>query len=219
MFGAGTDTSAVTIEWALSELINHPNIMARARQEIDDEVGHDRIVQESDIAKLPYLQAIVKETLRLHPTGPLIVRESTEDCTINGYHIPAKTRLFVNVWSIGRDPNHWKDPLEFRPERFTGDEEENGNREQLDVRGQTFQYLPFGSGRRSCPGASLAMEVVQMTLGGMIQCFEWKLADEGNGGRGVVDMEEGPGISLPRARPLLCVPVFRLSPSVINRSV
>ncbi|KAF3442606.1 hypothetical protein FNV43_RR16522 [Rhamnella rubrinervis] len=217
MFGAGTDTSAVTIEWALSELINHPNVMAKARQEIDSEVGHNRTVEESDISNLPYLQAIVKETLRLHPTGPLIVRESTEECTINGYHIPAKTRLFVNVWSIGRDPNHWENPLEFRPERFTGEEGIIRKRDQLDVRGQNFQYLPFGSGRRSCPGASLAMEVVQTTLGGMIQCFEWKVWEEGNGG--VVDMEEGPGISLPRARPLVCVPVSRLSPSVFNGSV
>ncbi|KAH7512429.1 cytochrome P450 93A3 [Ziziphus jujuba] len=207
MFGAGTDTSAVTIEWALSELINHPNVVEKARKEIDSVVGQSRIVEESDIDNLPYLQAIVKETLRLHPTGPLIVREAIEDCNINGYHIPAKTQIFVNVWALGRDPNHWENPLEFLPERFTG------KKRQLDVRGQHFEYLPFGSGRRSCPGASLAMEVVQTTLGAMIQCFDWKVGEDANG---KVDMEEGPGISLPRAHPLVCVPVSRLSSSAFT---
>ncbi|KAF3442607.1 hypothetical protein FNV43_RR16523 [Rhamnella rubrinervis] len=218
MFGAGTDSTAVTIEWALLELINHPNVMAKARREIDSKVGHNRIVEESDTSKLPYLQAIVKETLRLHPTAPMIMRESTEDCTINGYHIPAKTQLFVNVWSIGRDPNHWENPLEFQPERFTGEEGNIRKSDKLDVKGQNFHYLPFGSGRRSCPGASLAMEVVQTILGGMIQCFEWKVWEEGVG-RAVVNMEEGPGISSPTAPPLVCVPVSRLSPSVLNGSV
>ncbi|CBI29911.3 unnamed protein product, partial [Vitis vinifera] len=148
IFAAGTDTSAITTEWALAELINNPNIMEKARQEIDSVVGKNKLVEESDIANLPYLQAIVKETLRLHPTGPLIVRESSEDCTIGGYDIPAGTRLFVNVWAIGRDPNHWENPLEFQPER--------------------------------------------------------------DGGNGTLNMEEGPGLTLPRAHPLICVPVARL---------
>lgn len=166
MFGAGTDTSAVTTEWAMSELINHPYVMAKARQEIDMVIGKSKMVEESDIANLPYIQAIVKETLRLHPTGPLVVRECTEDCIIAGYEIPAKTRLFVNVWAIGRDPNHWENPLEFWPERFLNKEEMG--KSQLDVRGQHFHLLPFGTGRRSCPGATLAMQVVQTTLAVMI---------------------------------------------------
>lgn len=208
MFGAGTDTSAVTTEWAISELINHPHVMAKARQEIDMVIGKKRIVEESDIAKLPYIQAIVKETLRLHPTGPLIVRECKEDCVVAGYEIPAKTRLFVNVWAIGRDPNHWENPLEFWPERFV--DEEGSGKSQLDVRGQHFHLLPFGSGRRSCPGATLALLVVQTTLASMVQCFEWKVGDGDE--CSIVDMEEGPGISLPRAHPLVCVPVARLTP-------
>jgi len=207
MFGAGTDTSAVTTEWAISELINHPHLMAKARQEINMVIGKKRIVEESDIANLPYIQAIVKETLRLHPTGPLVVRESTKDCMVSGYEIPAKTRLFVNVWAIGRDPNHWENPLEFWPERFL--EKEGSGKSQLDVRGQHFHLLPFGSGRRSCPGASLALQVVQTTLASMVQCFDWKVGD---GDQFTVDMEEGPGISLPRAHPLVCVPVARFSP-------
>ncbi|CAI9301318.1 unnamed protein product [Lactuca saligna] len=202
IFAAGTDTSAITTEWALSELINNPNIMKKAVEEIEKVVGKDRLLQESDIQNLPYLQAIVKETLRLHPTGPMIPRQSTEDCTIAGYHIPANTTIFINVWALGRDPNHWENALEFRPERF---EECN-----LDVRGQHFHMMPFGSGRRMCPGTSLALQVIHATLGCMIQCFEWKAGEDGKLIR--VDMEEGVGITLPRANPLVCLPVARLNP-------
>ncbi|KAL5708042.1 hypothetical protein ACHQM5_018880 [Ranunculus cassubicifolius] len=205
IFAAGTDTSAITTEWALAELINHPEIFEKAREEIDSVVGKSRLVEESDIQNLPYLQAIVKETLRLHPTGPLIVRESTEDCIIAGYDIPKNTRLFVNVWAIGRDPNHWENPLEFRPNRFIGGE---GSGKSIDVRGQHFHLLPFGSGRRGCPGTSLALQVVQTTLASMIQCFEWKVGD---GKSATVDMTEAPGLTLPRAQPLVCTPVARFN--------
>lgn len=208
IFAAGTDTSAITVEWALSELINHPHIMQKAVEEIDSSIGKNRLVDESDISKLPFLQAIVKETLRLHPTGPMIVRESSEDCEVAGYHIPAKTRLLVNVWAIGRDPNYWENPLEFHPERFVF-EEGNVSKSQLDVRGQHFHLLPFGSGRRGCPGTSLALQVVQTSLAAMLQCFEWNVNGEGDG---KVDMEEGPGITLPKARPLVCVPKARYNP-------
>lgn len=205
MFGAGTETSAYTIEWALAELINHPDIMGKARQEIDSVVGKRRLVEESDIPNLPYVQSIIKETMRLHPTGPLIVRQSTEDCNIDGYYIPASTTVFVNVWAIGRDPNYWKNPLEFQPERFLNEE----GLSPLDLKGQHFELLSFGAGRRSCPGASLALQIIHTTLAGMIQCFEWKVGEEGNE---TVDMEEGPGMALPRAHPLLCTPVARLHP-------
>ncbi|XP_071715834.1 cytochrome P450 93A3-like [Rutidosis leptorrhynchoides] len=200
IFGAGTDTSAVTIEWALAELINHPNIMKKAVDEIDFVVGKNRLVKESDIPNLPYLQAIIKESLRLHPTVPLISRESIEECTIGGYHFPSKTRIFFNVWGVGRDATYWKNPLEFRPERFA--------EMQLDVRGQDFELLPFGSGRRMCPGISLGLTVVHVTLGTLIQCFEWKAGKNGN--LIDVDMEEGVGLTLPRANPLVCVPTARL---------
>ncbi|XP_076938754.1 cytochrome P450 93A2-like [Bidens hawaiensis] len=194
---AGTDTSAITIEWALAELKNHPNIMNKAVEEIDQVIGKNRLIQESDTPNLPFLQAIVKESLRLHPAVPLIPRLSTQDCTVGGYHIPANTTTLVNVWSLGRDPTHWENPLEFRPERFDG--------KQLDVRGQHFHLLSFGSGRRMCPGASLGLLMVHTTLGATIQCFEWKARNSGN--LDIVDMEEGVGLSLPRANPLVCVPV------------
>lgn len=195
---AGTDSSAVTIEWAMAELINHPQVMERARQEIDSVTGNNRLVQESDLPNLPYIRAIVKESLRIHPTLPLIGRRSTESCNVGGYDIPAKCPLFVNLWSMGRDPNVWENPLEFKPERFMSEE-----MKQFDVRGQNFKLMPFGTGRRVCPGASLALLAVPTNLAAMIQCFEWKvLHGERNG---IVNMEEKPAISLPRAHPLICV--------------
>ncbi|KAL4558110.1 hypothetical protein LXL04_036306 [Taraxacum kok-saghyz] len=202
IFGAGTDTYAITTEWALAELVNHPKIMKKALEEIDQVVGKDRLLQESDIPNLPYLQAIVKESLRLHPTAPIVQRISTKDSTIGGYDIPADTVIFYNIWSVGRDPAHWENPLEFWPERFI--------EKQMDVRGQSFELLPFGSGRRMCPGTSLGLMVVYVTLGCMIQCFDWKAGK--NGDLSSVDMEEGIGITLPRANPLVCVPVARLDP-------
>lgn len=206
LFSGGTDTSAIATEWALVELINHPNIMEKAVQEIDNVTGKTRAVQESDISQLPYLQAIVKETLSLHSPAPMILRESSEDCTIEGYHIPAKTRLFVNVWAMNRDPKNWENPLEFRPERFMNETK------ILDVRGQNnFHYLPFGSGRRGCPGISLALQILHTSLAAIIQCFEWKVGGEGNNGK--VDMEEGSGVTVPRANPLVCVPVARFNPT------
>ncbi|MED6146917.1 hypothetical protein PIB30_039233 [Stylosanthes scabra] len=199
IFMAGTDTSATSIEWALAALINNPHVMEKVRQEIDSVTANNRLIQESDVGNLPYLQAIVKETLRLHPVVPLFNRYSTETSIICGYEIPPKTAVFINLWSMGRDPKIWENPLEFRPERFLGEE-----RQLLDLRGQNFQLLPFGTGRRRYPGASLALLTVPSTLGALIQCFEWKV--DGN-----VSMEEKPGsgLTLCRAHPLTCVPVPR----------
>ncbi|PON91644.1 Cytochrome P450, E-class, group I [Trema orientale] len=187
IFGAGTETQSVTMEWALSELLTHPTAMAKARQEIKQVVGTNRIVEESDLPNLPYVRAVIKETLRLHPGGPFIARESSKDCNIAGYHVPANTRLFLNTWAINRDPTHWDDPHRFIPERFMEEKKD------VDVRGQNFEVLPFGSGRRGCPGVNLALLVVPTTVAALVQCFDWN---------GVVDMEEGFGLSLPRAKPL-----------------
>ncbi|KAL4394330.1 hypothetical protein AHAS_Ahas02G0141200 [Arachis hypogaea] len=202
LFMAGTDTSAITIEWAFAELINNPHVMKKARQEIDSVTRRNRIIEESDLPNLPYLRAIVKETLRLHPPAPLLGRQSTEISNVCGYEIPSKSLLFINLWSMGRDPKIWENPLEFRPERFIEER-------QLDVRGQYFQLMPFGTGRRVCPGASLALQIVPSNLAAMIQCFEWKVD-------GVVSMEEKPGMTVPRAHPLICVPVprFNVLPSI-----
>ncbi|KAE8771637.1 3,9-dihydroxypterocarpan 6A-monooxygenase-like [Hordeum vulgare] len=204
IFAAGTDTTTITVEWAISELINNPDVLQKAQEEMDAVVGKDRLADESDIPNLPYLQAVAKETLRLHPTGPLVVRRSLEQCKVSGYDVPAGATVFVNVWAIGRDPSCWPEPLEFRPERFL----EGGTNAGTDVRGQHFHMLPFGSGRRICPGASLAMLVVQAALAAMVQCFEWRPA----GGADKVDMEEGPGLTLPRKHPLVCAVAPRLHP-------
>ncbi|MED6210076.1 hypothetical protein PIB30_060627 [Stylosanthes scabra] len=198
IFMTGTDTTATSIEWALAALINNPHVMKKARQEIDSVTANNRLIQESDIANLPYLQAIVKETLRLHPVIPLFNRYSTKTSIICGYKIPSKTAVFINLWSMGRDPKIWEDPLEFKPERFLDEE-----RQLLDLRGQNFQLLPFGTGRRMCPAASLALLTVPSNLATLIQCFEWKVD-------GIVSMKEKPGLTLCRAHPLTCVPVPRL---------
>ncbi|XP_058089239.1 cytochrome P450 93A3-like [Magnolia sinica] len=213
IFVAGTDTTAITTEWALAELINHPDLFKKARVEIDSVVGKNRLVGESDFPNLPYLHAIVKETLRLHPTVPVIPRESTKDCKIGGYDVPANTQVFINVWAIGRDPEHWVDPLEFCPERFMPSDESDRSH-NVDVRGQHFHFLPFGSGQRGCPGTSLALQVVQTMLASMIQCFDWTVGIRGE--CATVDMMEGPGLTLTRARPLVCVPVARANPVHLN---
>ncbi|GLJ10144.1 hypothetical protein SUGI_0122930 [Cryptomeria japonica] len=203
LFTAATDTSSTATEWALSEAIKNPEIMNKAREEIKLVVGNERLVEESDIPRMVYLQSIVKESLRLHPPGPLALRESTEDCNIDGYFIPAKTRVFLNIWALGRDPKYWENPLEFRPERFSVS---NGDADgSIDVRGQHFQILPFGGGRRVCPGISLALSFIHTVLANLIHCFDWKLTDEEGGVITTMNMEEGVGFTAPRAVPLKCM--------------
>ncbi|KAF5186706.1 Cytochrome p450 [Thalictrum thalictroides] len=213
---AGTDTSATVVEWSLSELINHPKIMDKARQEIDTIVGRDRLIQESDLPNLPYLQAIFKEALRLHPPVTLFARESLQDCKVGCYDIPAKTVLFLNVWSINRDPNYWKTPLEFRPERFMrdNDQKEDDDKEHLlEYKGNHFDYLPFGAGRRGCPGMSLAALISPRILALLIQCFNWKIAPNDDGVvPKLVDLTERPGLTVPKLHPLMLIPSVRLNP-------
>nr|ARA71421.1 flavonoid 2-hydroxylase [Microcos paniculata] len=201
-FTAATDTTAIVLEWAMAELINHPKLLKIAQQEIDQVVGKGRLVEESDSPHLHYIQAIIKETFRLHPPVPMINRKSIQTCQVKGYTIPAECMVFVNVWAIGRDPKVWTDPLKFQPERFLKSDD------SIDVRGQHYELLPFGSGRRGCPGASLALQELPTTLAAMIQCFDWKVAN------GVVDMVERPGLTAPRAKDLECVPVVRFTPTL-----
>ncbi|KAJ3685550.1 hypothetical protein LUZ61_014714 [Rhynchospora tenuis] len=160
---AGTETSSNTIEWAMSLLLNNPHVLAKAQHEIHTVVGRDRLLEESDVPSLPYLQAIINETLRLHPATPLNVpHESAAECIIGGYKIPKGATLLINIHAIHRDPSIWKDPTEFKPERFG-----NGKAEGLLL-------LPFGMGRRKCPGEGLAMKMISLALGTLIQCFEWE---------------------------------------------
>lgn len=196
LMGGGTDTSAVTVEWAMSELLRNPEVLAKATEELDRVVGRNRLVAEGDIPSLPYLDAVVKETLRLHPVAPLLTpRLCREDVSVGGYDIPAGARVFVNAWAIGRDPAVWEAPLEFRPERFAGS--------GVDVKGQHFELLPFGSGRRMCPGMGLALRMVPTILGNLLHAFAWRLPD------GVaaeeLGMEETFGLTVPRLVPLQAV--------------
>ncbi|KAK1292699.1 Cytochrome P450 93A3 [Acorus calamus] len=172
IFTAGSDTTAAVLEWALSELINNPTIQHKAQQELDSVVGKHRLVEESDIPNLPYLQSIVKETLRLHPPAPISHRIATRDAKILDYDVPADTIVFVNMWSLHRDPDNWVDPLEFRPERFE-------DRAVEEKQKNLLHYAPFGGGRRGCPGALLGLDVLHMTLASLVQCFEWKVVGGG----------------------------------------
>ncbi|KAK1578631.1 hypothetical protein Q3G72_031862 [Acer saccharum] len=203
IFMAGTDTSSAAMQWAMGELINHPTAFMKLRDEINTVVGPNRLVKESDIQNLPYLRAVIRETLRLHPSAPLIIRECAEDCKINGSIVKAKTRVLVNVYAVMRDPEFWAHPDEFMPERFLEGSGERIGEHQMEFKGQNFRFLPFGSGRRGCPGASLAMVVMHAAVGAMVQCFDWKL----KGGDEKVDLSPGPGFASEMAHPLVLCPV------------
>ncbi|KAI5341643.1 hypothetical protein L3X38_009518 [Prunus dulcis] len=201
MLVSSIDTLSVTVEWALSELMRNPKAMKKVQKELEDVVGLGRMVEESDLGKLDYLSMVVKETMRLHPVGPLLIpHAATEDCTVNGYHIPKKSHVIINAWAIGRDPSVWINAEEFIPERFDGSD--------VDVRGNHFQLIPFGSGRRRCPGIQLALIVVQLMLAQLVHCFDWELPN--NMLPEELDMTEVFGITVARAKPLIAIPSYRL---------
>ncbi|XP_010030512.2 cytochrome P450 81E8 [Eucalyptus grandis] len=185
---AGTDTSSVTLEWIMANLLNNPEKLKKAQDDIDSIIGQDRLMEESDVSNLPYLQCIIFETLRLNTTTPLLVPHvSSADCTIGGHFVPRETIVMVNAWAIHRDPKLWEDPLSFKPERFEG----SGGEKQYKL------ILPFGLGRRACPGAPLAQRVMGWTLGLLLQCFDWKRLSEEE-----IDMREGRGTIMPKEVPL-----------------
>ena len=182
----------ITLIWALALLLNNRSSLNKAQEELDKHVGRDRQVNESDLNNLVYLQAIFKETLRLYPPGPLAVpHEALEDCTVGGYHVPKGTRLLINLSKLHRDPNIWSDPNDFKPERFLT------THKHFDVRGQNFEYLPFGSGRRMCPGVSFALQVIQLTLAALLHGFEIQTPTND-----AVDMSERYGLTNIKATPL-----------------
>ncbi|KAL9994363.1 putative isoflavone 2'-hydroxylase [Helianthus debilis subsp. tardiflorus] len=188
LLSAGTDTSSGTMEWMLSLLLNNPEALKKAQDEIDDYVGEDRLVNESDLANLPYLRSIINETMRMYPPGPLVFHESSKDCKVGGYHIPSGTMLLMNLWAMQNDPKNWENPKKFKPERFLGLE---GSRDG-------YKLMPFGSGRRRCPAENLAMRMIGLALGTLIQCFEWERPSEER-----IDMTEGKGLTMPKAKPLV----------------
>ncbi|XP_042516975.1 cytochrome P450 71AP13-like [Macadamia integrifolia] len=168
MFAAGTDTSFITLDWGMTELIMNPRVMKKAHAEVRSIVGDRRNVLEDDLIQMKYLKAVIKEIFRLHPPAPLLVpRESMEEITVDGYVIPAKTRFFVNAWAMGRDPESWKNPEMFEPERFL---ERN-----IDFKGQDFELIPFGTGRRICPAIDFATASVELPLAQLLYSFDWEL--------------------------------------------
>ncbi|KAI3453579.1 hypothetical protein Pfo_010242 [Paulownia fortunei] len=197
-----TDTTATTIEWAMAELMNNPEVMAQAQKELSDVVGMGNNVEEFHMPKLKYLEAVLKETMRLHPAVPLLVpRSPAQSSAVGGYTISKNTRVFINVWLIQRDPSIWDNPMEFKPERFLDD---NG---KLDFRGNHFHYLPFGSGKRICAGMALAGMLIYL-LASLLHSFDWKLP-EGE----TFDMSETFGIVLRKSTPLVVIPNPRLPES------
>ncbi|KAL1812601.1 hypothetical protein ACET3Z_022666 [Daucus carota] len=197
LFIAGTDTTSGTVEWAMAEVLRKPEtVLAKAKAELNQVIGKGKMVEEADISKLTYLQCIVKESARLHPPVPfLLPRQVTEDVELSGYIIPKNSQVLVNVWAFGRDPTIWENPLSFQPERFMDS--------KVDVYGHDLELIPFGAGRRKCPGLPLAMRMVPMMVGSLINCFDWKL--EGGIAPGDLDMEDKFGITLAKLHPLRAV--------------
>ncbi|KAL2342998.1 hypothetical protein Fmac_004283 [Flemingia macrophylla] len=195
------DTGGTAIEWTLSELLRNPRVMKKVQMELEKVVGMKRKVEESDLDKLEYLDMVIKESLRLHPVGPLLIPHcSREDCMVGEFFIPKDSRVIINAWAIMRHPSAWDDAEKFWPERFEGC--------SIDVRGQELQYIPFGSGRRGCPGMQLGLTVIRITVAQFVHCFDWNLPNEMLASE--LDMMEEFGLSMPRANHLLAVPTYRL---------
>ncbi|KAI4329526.1 hypothetical protein MLD38_027907 [Melastoma candidum] len=202
MFAAGTDTTFITLDWGMTELILNPKAMKKVQDEVRSLVGDRLYVQEADLPRLEYLKAVIKEIFRLHPPAPVLLpRESMEEVTINGYKFPKKTRFFVNAWSIGRDPRSWAEPEAFQPERFLGSE--------IDYKGQDFELVPFGAGRRICPAITFGTASVELALAQLLHSFDWELPP-GVQGRDL-DMTEAFGITMHRIENLMVVAKPRFS--------
>ncbi|KAG5535720.1 hypothetical protein RHGRI_023471 [Rhododendron griersonianum] len=194
----GTDTTSSTIEWAMAELLHNPDLLKKVKAELEQTIGKGKPIKESDISQLPYLRSIVKETMRIHPSVPILFHKTEiTDVEVYGFTIPKGAQVLINFWAIGRDPSIWKNPTTFIPERFLESE--------IDVRGQDFELIPFGAGRRMCPGLPLAMRMVPVVLGSLINSFDWKL--EGGIAPGELDMEEKFGFTLQKAQPLRAIPL------------
>lgn len=198
LFAAGTDTTSSTLEWAMTELLCNPRTLSKAQAELEETIGKGKLPEESDVRRMPYLQAIIKETLRLHPPTPfLLARIAGENVEMCGFIVPKGAQVLVNAWAIGRDPSRWLNPDCFLPERFIGSD--------IDTRGRDFELIPFGAGRRICPGLLLAIRMLHMMLGSLINSFDWKLEDGVTAEN--IDMEDKFGLTLEKAQHLRAIPI------------
>ncbi|KAJ0983463.1 hypothetical protein J5N97_011718 [Dioscorea zingiberensis] len=196
IFVAGSDTSSASVEWAMTELMRNQQAMKKAQDEVRKVIGRKGKVEESDLQQFQYLKWVVKETMRLHPPAPLLVdRETMQHFKINGYDIPPKTRVIINAWGIGREDSSWENPQEFNPERFMDS--------SIDMKGHDFQLIPFGAGRRICPGMNLGIQTVELALANLLYCFDWRLPD----GSQDINMDEAPGITVHKKSPLCLVAI------------
>ncbi|XP_076958562.1 cytochrome P450 76T24-like [Bidens hawaiensis] len=196
LFLAGTETSSNTTEWAMTELLLNPKMFSRVREEVSTIVGEDGKIQEAKILDLPYLHAVIKETMRLHLSVPLLVPHKTEtEVKLNEYVVPRNTQILVNAWAMARDPRYWENPTMFKPERFLENE--------IDYKGQHFEFIPFGSGRRMCPGIPLAYRVVSLMVASFVYHYNWELPHA----REEMDMNDIFGLTLLRATPLVATPI------------
>ncbi|KAM0937870.1 putative flavonoid 3'-monooxygenase [Dioscorea sansibarensis] len=206
LFLGGTDTTSLMVESALVELIRHPDILAAAQKELDSIVGRSRLVSELDLSNVPLLEAIIKETFRLHPPVPhLIPHTASEACEVAGYHVPKAAVLLVNVWTICRDPKIWSRPMEFDPSRFLP----GGKHAEVDVKGSHFELIPFGSGRRICIGMRLGLRMTTLLLASLVHGFDWALPDGLSPENLNMDVEYG--LTLERSVPLVARPIPRLA--------
>ncbi|KAG8391625.1 hypothetical protein BUALT_Bualt01G0206800 [Buddleja alternifolia] len=196
MFSAGTDSSSITIDYAMVELMKNPDVMAKAQAEVREAFKGKKVVEESDLHALNYLKLIIKETLRLHPPAPFLVRQCIDECKVNGYSIPLKSKIMINVHSMGRDPEYWHEPESFQPERFANNSK--------DFLGNNFDYLPFGAGRRICPGINFALASVELPLAQLLYHFDWEMP------KGMtpadIDMTQVGGVTLSRKNGLFVIP-------------
>ncbi|KAI7733798.1 hypothetical protein M8C21_012549 [Ambrosia artemisiifolia] len=199
LFLAGTDTTSNTLEWAMAELIHNPEKMLKAREEIKKVIGNDdRAFEEPDVSRVPYLQAVIKETLRLHPPVTFLVpHKAITDVEIKGYVVPKDSQIMCNLWAMGQDPNVWSDPQRFEPERFLDAE--------IDFKGRDFEFIPFGAGRRMCPRLLLADIMLHLMLGCLIHKFDWKI--KGGIRAQYMDMTDKFGFTLKKNMPLMAIPV------------
>jgi cytochrome P450 len=198
VFAAGSDTVSLTVEWAMAELLRNPGVMAKVRAEIHGALGGKETIDEADAANLPYLQAVVKEAMRLHPVAPILLPHRAEEdgAEIGGYAVPKGSTVLFNAWAIMRDPAVWERPDEFVPERFLG---------QADFRAKAFEFIPFGAGRRMCPGLPMAERVLPFVLASLLHAFKWRLPDGVSADE--VDVSEKFTTANVLAVPLKAVPV------------
>ncbi|GAU23764.1 hypothetical protein TSUD_128690 [Trifolium subterraneum] len=197
MFLAGSDQPATTIIWVMAEVIKNPRVMKKAQAEVRDIFTKRGKIDETSIDELKYLKAIIKEVLRMHPSAPLLLpRESGQACEIDGYHIPIKSKVIINAWAIGMDPKYWIEPERFYPERFMDS--------SINFKGTNFEYIPFGAGRRICPGINFGMANVELALALLLCHFDWKLPNEMKSED--LDMTEVFGASVKRKDNLYLIP-------------